>query len=734
MSIGNVASSALCLNLSLAAILAVPGVAGGRALPAASILQHELTVELRPASHELIVQDHIDLTRPGGATQVAFTLASSLQVDSILLEPASPDQPGQGEPVVTFRTEPLDHSSAQRILLDLPPGADRLRLTWTYRGVMNDPPKEPRHLRFVTPSETAGHVGPEGVYLSSESHWYPDIDGSLSRFQVSAHVPRDWTVVTQGRKIRDTIEGGLAVSSWTVGDPSEALTLVANRFVSQRRGWTGPNGQQVELATYFFEDNAGLADEYLNATVKYLDAYVPLLGEYPFEKFAVVENFFASGLGMPSFTLLGSGSIKRHYVQPYALGHEIVHSWIGNSVFNRADRGNWVEGLTTYLANYYWHELAQDEAQAREQRRLMVQAYSLYVAPAQDYPVAQFTRKRDEADNAIGYQKAAAVFHLLRLEIGDDLFWKGLKTLVERFRTRQADWGSLEQVFAEVSGRDLRWFFFQWAEQGGAPVLALDQASAVPVSDVDPSGKWRLTVGIQQQQRQPFRIKLPLAITTRDGSRTHWISVRQPETKVEIVLSQQPLLVRLDPDFMVFRRMGRGELPPMLNGFVTDAERIVVKAFGGSQSPLDQIARRLAEQEQPSATRRTVILTHSDPLPPTGSLLLLADSDQRPFAQSLIAESCGDRISLHEEGVRIGDRRHDGPTIAVLVSCPRAKAPGSVLSVLYGVTPSSVAKVSRLLFYYGWHSVVVFRDGAVAAREVWEYEQETKEVQFHVDR
>jgi Aminopeptidase N len=61
--------------------------------------------------------------------------------------------------------------------------------------------------------------------------------------------------------------------------------------------------------------------------------------------------------------LLGSGIIKRHYVQPYALGHEIVHSWIGNAVFNHADRGNWVEGLTTYLANYYWHELVGDRAQ-----------------------------------------------------------------------------------------------------------------------------------------------------------------------------------------------------------------------------------------------------------------------------------------------------------------------------------------------------------------------------------
>ena len=54
-----------------------------------------------------------------------------------------------------------------------------------YHGTINDPPRDPRHLRFVTPSETAGHIGPEGVYISSESAWYPDIPESLSTYYTS---------------------------------------------------------------------------------------------------------------------------------------------------------------------------------------------------------------------------------------------------------------------------------------------------------------------------------------------------------------------------------------------------------------------------------------------------------------------------------------------------------------------------------------------------------------------
>jgi len=75
----------------------------------------------------------------------------------------------------------------------------------------------------------------------------------------------------------------------------------------------------TEIATYLYPEDAGLADEYLTAAAAYLDAYARVLGPYPFRRFSIGENFFASGLGMPSYTLLGAGSIRRHYTQPYAL-------------------------------------------------------------------------------------------------------------------------------------------------------------------------------------------------------------------------------------------------------------------------------------------------------------------------------------------------------------------------------------------------------------------------------
>jgi aminopeptidase N len=184
---------------------------------------------------------------------------------------------------------------------------------------------------------------------------------------------------------------------------------------------------------------------------------------------------------------------------------------------------------------------------------------------------------------------------------------------------------------------------------------------------------------------------------------------------------------------MTFRRVGREQLPPMLNLYVTDSHRGVVPAFTDRTSPLQQVLARITGQEAPLPSQQKAVQLSADgaALPSSGSVLILATGDRQAVVRSLMEESCDTRFTLHDGGFEIGERRYDGPTWAVLFSCHRTKAPGSVITVFYGVTPEAVTKVARLLFYYGWHSAVVFRDGAVERRDVWEPVSDTKEVEVH---
>jgi hypothetical protein len=712
-------------------------------LPRVVIRHHELFVQIVPEQHALIARDRLTLEVPESQTSIRFSLAPTLQIDHIALVQESAGTESLIRDVPFELERGSTPESAQQIMIrSQVVAAGVVTLDVHYHGLINDPPRDPRHLRFVTPSETAGHIGPEGVYISSESSWYPDVPESLSTYALLVAVPSGWTVVTQG-KAGDSrpCPAGLCrsdqmvMTEWAVTQPSEAVTLVANKFVTTFRDWTAKTGQRVRLSTYLFPDDAHLAEEYLDASARYLDAYIPLLGPYPFEKFAVVENFFASGLGMPSFTLLGSGIIKRHYVQPYALGHEIVHSWIGNDVFNRAERGNWVEGLTTYLANYYWHELVGDRAQAQDQRRLMVQGYNLHVPPERDYPVAQFTQKQDEHDNAIGYQKAAMLFHLLRQEVGEETFWRALTSLVAQYRGRHAEWRDLERVFAEESRQDLRWFFAQWVEQDGAPVLSLPEAVARPVAG-GLAQTFQLEATIVQSNK-PFRIPLQVRIRM-EGDREQILTVplRSLREKLSVTLPARPIAIDLDPEFMTVRRIARQTLSPVLNHYVTDQRRSVLTGFtdaSGHPSPFrDVVTRIVAQEQQKPIGERTVIasLAQDGLLPQEGSVLVLGGPEFRSGIQSILANHCGERVTLNDRGVTVMGTAHEGPELALLVSCHRVDRPGSVVTVLYAATQQAVAKVARLLFYYGWNSFVLFEDGAVVTRGEWPLASDRTEVRL----
>ena len=675
-----------------------------------SIVHHELSVDLRPDSHELIGSDLVQVNVPDGRRIVVFSLAPSFSIERV--STVISDGVADGDAVLAF-----DRYEGDQVAIHLPDSRSRWTVKWRYSGPVNDPPRDPRHLRFVTPSETAGHIGPEGVYLSSESRWYPDISGSLASYELAVKLPPNWVSVSQGAE-------SASPGRWSVPTKSEALTLAANQFVVRIREWKASNGQPIRLGAYLFKEDAYLADEYLDACARYLDAYIPLLGPYPFPKFAVVENFFSSGLGMPSFTLLGAAIIKRHYTQPYALGHEIVHSWIGNGVYNRHDGANWVEGLTTYLTNYYYHELIGDEGQAKEQRRMMLFGYAVYVKRDQDYPVARFTRKTDEKDNAIGYQKTAMVFHMLRREIGESKFWGGLKAFVNESMGSYADWSDIETVFSRVTGHDLQWFFDQWVKRSGAPQLVVTEARVRQLarsSSGAPSYESKVTL---IQQNAPYRIPVDLQLKDGNGSRaTERILLGAAEQSVSIPTSFVPQTLLIDPEVNLFRRLERDELPAMLNLFVTDPHRTIILLSGESddRAPFAGIIQRVQAQEgmRPDGERTHIVASAKPTLTDGGSILLLGHAPD-PAPLDLIRESCAERFSVTESGFRVAGHTYDGPTFAVVVSCPRHNLRGSVMTFLYGNTPEAVAKMARFLFFYGWQSYVVFNEGSVVARGEWD--------------
>ncbi len=667
------------------------------------IPNHHLTITLQPKGHNLTAQDIITFHNPSALPPVLeLTLNQHLVIDEILLNNSVISLP-------QTTNRPQSKLDGQRIhisLEDLNNKTSSPTITIRYHGMIADRPQGTLGLRFTKPDKTTGYIGPEGVYLTSETQWYPTISETLATFQVESTVPFGWETVTQGKERSRVASQNHTMSKWDIPSHSEALTLVANRFVKQERIWNG-----ITMATYLFPEDASLSEQYLDATAKYLDIYTKLLGPYPFSKFAVVENFFPAGIGLPSYTLLGNRIIKRGYTQPYSLGHEIVHSWFGNSVFNRFSTGNWVEGLTTYLANYYYEELHASADTSKKNRQHMMYEYNLYGTQAQEYPIRKFHHKESRIDNAIGYQKTAMLFHMLRQEVGDKNFFTSIRSLVKEGTGRHADWHTLQQIFNKTSGRDLSWFFEQWVERVGAPSIKILKTGIQ--EDRNHLGEFLVNMSLVQQKPH-YRLRLPMTMHLADGTKHKAVmTMIDQEQTYKLSVPARPTRLVIDPEFMVLRRLSRSQIPPMLNAWVTDPKQRVIlvqKNTEEEREAYQAVLHRLRAQDSAPEPESDIHASFSDT-----SVLLLGNPLYSTLAQPTLA-GCGGSVELGENLIAIQGKKFEGPDIAWLISCPHPNNPNHVVSAFYGFSPTAISRVARLLFFYGWDSYLVFQNGRVLTR------------------
>ncbi len=144
---------------------------------------------------------------------------------------------------------------------------------------------------------TAGIVSPDGVYLAGDGAWYPRAGDDLVEFELTVHQPAGWLVVSEGN---GTARDATGAARWSSHGPTDEIHLVGGPLELTRQ-----SAGAVETEVYLRQPDPALAAKYLGATAQYLEMYRGLIGPYPYGKFALVENFWETGYGMPSFTLLG---------------------------------------------------------------------------------------------------------------------------------------------------------------------------------------------------------------------------------------------------------------------------------------------------------------------------------------------------------------------------------------------------------------------------------------------
>ncbi len=675
------------LERSLAAICllacAGPVAAGER-------IRHEMTVDLDPVSHRLEVSDRVTLGAVPEGGAVEFLLNSALEIR--LSEPAVTEVPlGDVEAFFGINTSPEESDRAPLTRYRVESVPEGGGLTLVYEGVFDFGLSDQKEEYTRGFRSTIGMLGEEGVFLGGSSFWYPYFDDRLVEFQLSVGLPADWHVISQGDGTsRD--EGGRA--QWDSQGPMDEIYLVGGPLDVYRDA-----AGAVEALVYLRQPDASLAGKYLAATSQYVEMYRNLIGPYPYGKFALVENFWETGYGMPSFTLLGPTVIRFPFILHSSYPHEILHNWWGNSVFVDYETGNWCEGLTAYMAD---HLIKEQRGQGEAYRRDALQKYRDYVKEGKDFPLSEFRSRHSSATEAVGYGKTLMVFHMLRRQVGDDAFRRAMARVYRGFRGKKASFADLREAFESETGEELGRFFEQWVMRPGAPVLGVDVTSVR-----EGAGGYTVTGSLSQSgDGEPFAVSVPFALHTASGTLESVVQIAAGRIPFEIHSSAEPLVLEVDPQFDVFRQLDPRETPPSIGRIFGEAEILAVLPEAAPAAAIERY-RELMEAWQSAAHSIEVRLdTEVTELPEDRSIWVLGAANR--FAAPLFAEDPPAGLTVSREAVGFGDestplaghsvvviRRHPDhleKAIGWLVVEPEAAFPG----------------MGRKLPHYGKYSYLAF--------------------------
>lgn len=594
---------------------------------------------------------------------------------------------------------------------DLAPGRDNsdLHHVWTIPFAFNRSNRIEIHWQgklskldsSLDHQQTLGRAEPVssemGTFLPKSSNWYPYIVDSLASYRVNLKLPPGQRGLVAGQLIEETESDRGYQAAFTFPFPSEGIDLMAGPYQIASDAVQGINGKQIQLRTYFHPEINHLARGYIDSVKDYLTLYESWIGEYPFTEFSVVSSPTPTGFGMPTLTYLGINVLQLPFIRATSLGHEVLHNWWGNGVYPDYRKGNWSEGLTTFMADYTYKELDSDEA-AREMRLGWLRDYDS-MGSEQDSPLVSFTSRTHGASKIVGYNKTAMVFFMLRDLLGEEIFNRAIQAIWKTQRFKITSWDHLQELFEIVSGRDLQVFFSQWLERTGAPRVSVASVDHVESDDA----QHQLAVTLEQSN-PTYQLRVPITIRSSASEQTRILDFHDERQTFNIELQSRPLEVALDPDLRIFRQLAVGEAPPILREIMVNqhTETLLLSQEG----EVVNIAKILASKLQ---HRTPKINASADKLPNVPLLVI----GLQPQIDAWLMK--------HKLPARPDTVANKGTAQAWTFS----RTNGATLAVISANDAVSLNALIRPLPHYGRQSYVIFDGSKMIDQGAWPVKTQT---------
>jgi hypothetical protein len=417
-------------------------------------------------------------------------------------------------------------------------------------------------------------ISPEGCFASWVTSWYPHVlgVGSKARGRITYAVPSGFTVASSGRRVETTEEGGRSRQVFQINQPLD-ISFAAAKYYHKSRSVDG-----IDLGVYFLRGGDAKADLYISSCARVLGFLRRVYGFYPYDGYAVVElpSDAVGTLGGSSeqgMNLFPVGGLPDAEFPLALLSHEIGHSWWGNLVLmdNAAVLDEGLAQMTAVLS-------VETIAGPKVMRRFLRQGLPGYPQSARDY-FARFAGREGRdlplrtqssgADNAmilhdLADTKGFFVYEMLREEIGNDAFQRGLRRAVKEYAGREIRLADLERIWERECGRSLAWFFEQWFSRPGAPDFRMSY-TVTPRRD----GKSGVE-GTVVQAGEPYRVTADIVLEAASRApRVERLAISGRETPFHFIADARPDTILFDPGYRIIRWTDSYRNGPLLEDAIT---------------------------------------------------------------------------------------------------------------------------------------------------------------------
>lgn len=373
--------------------------------------------------------------------------------------------------------------------------------------------------------------------------WLPCIDHPSDKATVDFTIlaPYHYQVVASGAKSGEVpLPDGRKITQYQASVPiaMKVTAIGVARFAIEE----GEVINNVPQSTWVFPQNQKEGFHDFAVGKKVFTYFNRHIGTYAYEKLAHVQSKTrwgglenAGNVFYNEKSVTGKGEIEK------LIAHEVAHQWFGDAVSENDWHHVWLsEGFANYFANLYWESVYGKEGlkkQMAAERETTINYIKTHARPVVDTTITEIGKVL----SANTYDRASFVLHMLRRQVGDSAFWKGIRDYYKKFKNGNVLTGDFRAAMETASGQHLSSFFREWLYRRDIPKVtvgwAFNKASGLT------------TVTIQQQPGTPFKFPLDVNFRFADGKEhRQTIDVKKTIETKALKLAGEPVSIDLDPD------------------------------------------------------------------------------------------------------------------------------------------------------------------------------------------